>query len=46
MSAPHRWARRAMLSMLAGGGLGAAGFGGPLVGGALAAEGQTATTTS
>jgi len=46
MSAPHRWARRAMLSMLAGGGLSAAGFGGPLAGGALAAEGQAATTTS
>ena len=46
MSAPHRWARRAMLSMLAGGGLGAAGFGGPLAGGALAAEGQPGTTTS
>jgi hypothetical protein len=46
MSAPHRWARRAMLSMLAGGGLSAAGFGGPLVGGALAAEGQAATTPS
>jgi hypothetical protein len=46
MSAPHRWARRAMLSMLAGGGLSAAGFGGPLAGGALAAEGQSGTTTS
>ncbi|MGA2163884.1 MAG: hypothetical protein ABSH36_05380, partial [Solirubrobacteraceae bacterium] len=46
MSAPHRWARRAMLSMLAGGGLSAAGFGGPLAGGALAAEGQPGTTTS
>ncbi len=44
MSAPHRWARRAMLSILAGGGLSAAGFGGPLAGGALAAEGQAATT--
>jgi transglycosylase-like protein with SLT domain len=46
MSAPHRWARRAMLSMLAGGGLSAAGFGGPLAGGALAAEAQPGTTTS
>ncbi len=46
MSAPHRWARRAMLSMLAGGGLSAAGFGGPLAGGALGAEAQTGTTAA
>ncbi len=45
MSAPRRWARRAVLSMLAGGGLSAAGFGGPLAGGALGAEAQTGTTT-
>ena len=46
MSAPRRWARRAVLSMLAGGGLGAAGFAGPLAGGALGAEAQTGTTTA
>ncbi len=46
MSAPRRWARRAVLSMLAGGGLSAAGFGGPLAGGALGAEVSTGTTTS
>ncbi len=46
MSAPRRWVRRAVLSMLAGGGLGAAGFGGPLAGGALGAEVSTGTTTS
>ncbi len=45
MSAPRRWARRAVLSILAGGGLGAAGFGGPLAGGALGAEVSTGTTT-
>ncbi len=44
MSSPRRWARRAALSMLAGGGLSAAGFGGPLAGGALGAEAQTGTT--
>lgn len=44
MSSPRRWARRAVLSMLAGGGLGAAGLGGPLAGGALGAETQTGTT--
>jgi hypothetical protein len=44
MSAPRRWARRTMLSILAGGGLTAAGFGGPLAGGALGAETSTATT--
>ncbi len=43
MSAPRRWARRAMLSILAGGGLTAAGFGGPLAGGALGAETSTST---
>ena len=46
MSAPRRWARRAALSMLAGGGLGAAGFGGPLAGGALGAETPTGATTA
>ena len=49
MSAPRRWARRAVLSALAGGGLTAAGFGGPFVGGALGAEtpaGTTGTTES
>jgi hypothetical protein len=46
MSAPRRWVRRAMLSMLAGGGLSAASFGGPLAGGALGAEAQTGTTTT
>jgi hypothetical protein len=46
MSAPRRWARRAVLSMLAGGGLSAAGFGGPLAGGAMGAEVSTGTTTS
>jgi hypothetical protein len=46
MSAPRRWARRAVLSVLAGSGLGAAGFGGPLAGGALGAEAQTGTTTT
>jgi soluble lytic murein transglycosylase-like protein len=35
---PRRWAWRAMLSALAGGGLTAAGLGGPLAGGALAAD--------
>ncbi len=45
MSAPRRWARRAVLSILAGGGLGAAGFGGPLAGGALGAEVSPGTTT-
>ena len=45
MSSPRRWARRAVLSMLAGGGLSAAGLGGPLAGGALGAEVQTGTTT-
>ncbi len=46
MSAPRRWARRAVLSMLAGSGLGAAGFGGPLAGGALGAETPTGATTA
>ena len=46
MSAPRRWARRAMLLILAGGGLGAASFGGPLAGGALGAEVPTGTTTT
>ena len=46
MSSPRRWARRTVLSMLAGGGLSAAGFGGPLAGGALGAEVSTGTTTS
>jgi Transglycosylase SLT domain len=46
MSAPRRWARRAVLSILAGGGLGAAGFGGPLAGGALGAEVSPGTTTT
>ncbi len=46
MSAPRRWARRAALSMLAGSGLGAAGFGGPLAGGALGAETPTGATTA
>jgi hypothetical protein len=46
MSAPRRWARRAVLSMLAGGGLSAAGFGGPWAGGALAAEAPVGTTTT
>ncbi len=36
MNSPRRWMRRAMLSALAGGGLTAAGLGGPLAGGALA----------
>src|SRR5580704_11821341 len=38
MSSPRRWMRRAMLSALAGGGLTAAGLGGPLAGGALGAQ--------
>jgi Transglycosylase SLT domain len=38
MTGPRRWARRAVLSALAGSGLTAAGLGGPLVGGALGAE--------
>ncbi|HXB64799.1 MAG TPA: lytic murein transglycosylase [Solirubrobacteraceae bacterium] len=46
MSAPRRWARRAMLSMLAGGGLTAAGFGGPLAGGAGAETSTTTATTT
>src|SRR6202171_1880885 len=37
MSDPRRWVRRATLSALAGGGLTAAGLGGPLAGGALGA---------
>jgi membrane-bound lytic murein transglycosylase B len=41
MSAPRRWARRAVLSLLAGSGLTAAGLGS---GSALAAETTTATT--
>ncbi len=45
MSAPRRWARRAVVSLLAGSGLTAAGFGGPLAGGALGAEGTTGTTS-
>jgi membrane-bound lytic murein transglycosylase B len=55
-TSPRRWAWRAMLSALAGGGLTAAGLGGPLAGGALAAdvpagtpspaEGSTAPVTS
>ncbi len=44
MSAPRRWARRAALSMLAGSGLTAAGFGGPFSAAALAAEASTTTT--
>jgi Transglycosylase SLT domain len=44
MSAPRRWARRAALSALAGGGLTAAGLGGPMVGGALGAEAPVGTT--
>jgi soluble lytic murein transglycosylase-like protein len=44
MTGPRRWARRAMLSALAGSGLTAAGLGGPLAGAALGAEGTTATT--
>ncbi len=38
MTGPRRWARRAVLSALAGSGLTAAGLGGPLAGGALGAE--------
>jgi membrane-bound lytic murein transglycosylase B len=38
MNNPRRWMRRAMLSALAGGGLTAAGLGGPLAGGALGAQ--------
>ena len=37
-TSPRRWAWRAMLSALAGGGLTAAGLSGPLTGGALAAD--------
>jgi membrane-bound lytic murein transglycosylase B len=44
MSAPRRWARRAALSVLAGSGLTAAGFGGPFSAAALAAEAATTTT--
>jgi hypothetical protein len=46
MTGPRRWARRAMLSALAGGGLTAAGLGGPLVGGALGAEASAGTSTA
>jgi hypothetical protein len=46
MSAPRRWARRAALSMLAGSGITAVGFGGPFVGGALGAESPTDTTAT
>ncbi len=49
MTGPRRWARRAALSALAGGGLTAAALGGPLAGGALGAEapgGPSATTDS
>src|SRR5579864_6171892 len=46
MSAPRRWARRAVLSMLAGSGLTVAGFGGPLAGGALGAEAPAGTATT
>jgi membrane-bound lytic murein transglycosylase B len=42
-TSPRRWAWRAMLSALAGGGLTAAGLGGPLAGGALAADVPTGT---
>jgi membrane-bound lytic murein transglycosylase B len=42
MSAPRRWARRVVLSALAGSGLTAAGLGGAAA--ALGAEGTTATT--
>ncbi len=42
MSAPRRWARRALLSVLAGGGITAAGLSGP-VAGAVGAEGTTGT---
>src|ERR1700691_1147667 len=44
LSRPRRWVRRAALSVLAGSGLTAAGFGGPLSAAAQAAEGATATT--
>jgi hypothetical protein len=44
VTGPRRWARRAMLSALAGGGLTAAGLGGPLAGGALGAEAATGTS--
>jgi hypothetical protein len=43
-SASRRWARRAMLSALTGGGLTAVGLGGALPGGALAAEVPAGTT--
>jgi Transglycosylase SLT domain len=42
-SASRRWARRAMLSALTGGGLTAVGLGGALPGGALAADAPAAT---
>ncbi len=40
MSRPRRWGRRVMLSVLAGGGLGAAGLGAPSVGVAGASDGH------
>jgi len=43
---PRRASRRAILSALAGGGLGVAGLGGPLVGGALGAEAPAGSTTT
>ncbi len=43
-SASRRWARRAMLSALTGGGLTAVGLGGALPGGALAADAPAGTT--
>jgi Transglycosylase SLT domain len=43
MTRPRRWARRAMLSALAGGGLTAAGIGGPLSGSAFGAEAPAGT---
>lgn|GEM_PF-227786 len=43
-SASRRWARRAMLSALTGGGLTAVGLGGALPGGALAADTPAGTT--
>jgi Transglycosylase SLT domain len=44
MTGPRRWTRRAVLSVLAGSGLTAAGIGGPLAGAAFGAEVPTATT--
>jgi membrane-bound lytic murein transglycosylase B len=44
MTRPRRWARRAVLSVLAGSGLTAAGLGAPLAGGPIVADAATGPT--